>query len=122
MTDAWTGRKYRGKYTGATYEVLSEPFDWDGNQYVSYVVIGESSGRPTGHEFPMNFEKDDNYARIIEPKFAVGESAKDSFGDSLTIEAVTSKPDRNGKFVYLVREANDTVYALSENYLTKVSE
>jgi hypothetical protein len=119
MTEAWTGRKYRGAYTGTEYQIISEPISHAGAAFVGYVLPG---GKCPGLEKVNNFEKTASYVRIIEPKFAVGDKVKDYSGDIFEIEAVGSKPDSDGDRAYLAVGADGVSIPVFENYVTKVSQ
>lgn len=120
MTDAWTGRKYRGKYTGETYEVLSEPIEWNGKKYVSYAYNG--SAVPSGHEQVTEFENGSNYTRIIEPKFAVGDVVTEDF-DRYRIIGVSSEPDGENDFAYLGKVTEgSSITILWQSQISKVSQ
>lgn len=121
MTEVWTGRKYRGAFSGYTYHVIAEPLSWGDEQYVPYAIDG--SGFKPEFELLRNFENGTVYTRVIEPKYAIGDKVIDSFGDHLEIDGVSKSPGSGGHFVYLVRESDGGAYGLSENCIKgKVGE
>jgi hypothetical protein len=98
VTDQWTGRKYRGASTGFVYIVLGEPFKVDGIDYVTYQT---QPGAKPACEQTRYFEGSTSYTRIIEPRYKVGDRVVIEC-DVYTIEAVSTKPDKDGDFLYII--------------------
>jgi hypothetical protein len=99
MTEAWTGRKYRGKLTDGVYEILGEPIDANGTKWVAHIFNG--SGHPMMCQ--VSELEGDDFTRIREPKFTVGDKVACGY-DTETIEAVSRVPDKDGDFGYITRD------------------
>lgn len=119
MSEKWTGRKYRGRTSGGVYEILSEPFVWEGESHIVYLADCDSEPRILTSRA---FETGPAYERIIEPKYAVGDKVTTVHGGTWTIEAVTTKTDVDGDRPYLAIYEDGNADVIWEHYLTKVSE
>lgn len=110
MTEAWTGRKYRGKLTGSIYEIPAEPFWSDGHEYVPY---RSAESGVHGCERIEYFENSESYERVIESKYAVGDVVW-TYMSTVRIIAVASEVDRDGDFAYLHKTKDGHVDILWE--------
>jgi len=108
VTDEWTGRKYVGIGADARpLEIISEPFKGGEIQYVAFksgleVAVVRTDSLDEGR-FGL-------FRRIIEPKYKVGDRVV--IGDDVyTIDAVSSKPDKDGEFLYILNSPEDIDYS-----------
>jgi hypothetical protein len=99
MSDTWTGRKYRGNQSGRIYTVLSEPFEFNGAEYIVWQEPSHNNGNPFAEQ---NGFKHGPFTRVIEPKYAVGDKVTNGY-DVYRIVGVASEPDGEGDFAYLVK-------------------
>lgn len=117
MTEAWTGRKYRGNLTDGTYDIISEPFEHAGVRWVVYAFKGSAALNVAR----INELEGGDFTRIREPKFAVGDRVTNGY-DSGSVEAVSARPDADGDFAYLVRQDDDLYETAYEAEWEKVGQ
>jgi hypothetical protein len=120
MSEAWTGRKYRGIVGGKVYTVLAEPFEFEGGQFFAWHEPSHNHGQPIASA--ADFENRNLYARIIEPKFAIGDVVTEDF-DRYRIIGVSSEPDGENDFAYLGKATEgSSITILWQSQISKVSQ
>jgi hypothetical protein len=93
------GEKYRGQLTGNVYEIVADPFEWQGRSYIAWHSNESDGPEIAGAD---HFEQD-HYTLIREPKFKVGDRIKWGWDGKATIVAITPDPDPDGDFGHLVK-------------------
>jgi hypothetical protein len=114
------GQKYKGNLSGKVYEILSDVFQMDD---VDYVVWREPSLRGGNPQVDTveSFKDSSLYTLIREPKFKVGDKVA-AYSDNWTIDAVSSKADPYGEFVYIGTNLDGYFQTIYENSIAKAAE